>query len=97
MHFNVEGQKRLQAVVDGGTTAYRVAQRICLTRADPVYRWLDGRNRPDPPFRLALERLFAIPADSWLTPEERQIAFGGDEGGGSGAVEHGDGGASCAL
>gem|GEM_PF-5002777 len=75
--------------------ARRIAKALSVSPAT-ISRWTK-RTDPDVEYRHALQRLFEIPANAWLGPEKYRIAFGGDEGGGSGAVEHGDGGASCAL
>ena len=41
-----------------------------------VWGWLSGKNRPDHHFRIAIQRLAEIPADSWLTDDEWLLAFG---------------------
>lgn len=38
-----------------------------------VSRWVSGKSSPDAHHRLAIERLFGIPQNDWLTAEEREL------------------------
>jgi len=39
-------------------------------------RWSKGRRRPEHHHRVALERIYGIQADDWMTDDEFAIAFG---------------------
>lgn len=57
-----------------GLTLRALAERLGLNISS-VWRWTRAdphkRSRPDLVARKALESLFGIPADAWLTPSER--------------------------
>jgi len=38
-----------------------------------VSAWLTGRSKPEGAYRIALERLFSIPCDAWLSIDERRL------------------------
>lgn len=38
-----------------------------------VSRWVNGKAAPDPHHRLAMERLFGIPQNDWLSDKERAV------------------------
>ena len=52
-----------------------LASQISITRVI-IYAWLNRRQRPEQPYRLALERALGIPSGDWLTEDERRVAFG---------------------
>lgn len=58
-------------------TVVDLASRISISRL-VVYAWLNRRQRPEMPYRIALERELGIPAADWMTDDERRIAFGDD-------------------
>jgi transcriptional regulator with XRE-family HTH domain len=78
----VHAQAKLRGLLrpEGELTAYGVAKALS-TDPEAVARWARGDTRPSPHFRSALERLYGIPADDWMTEAERTIAFGEDEPG----------------
>ena len=60
---------------DRGLTLQTVADSLECDLST-VWKWLRKnkakRSRPDPIVRIAIERLYGIAADSWLTTEERR-------------------------
>ncbi len=69
------GRSRLIEVCERRGVARSVARQLGAAPAT-ISRWLDGTTRPEPHLRAALERLFGIPADAWMTDDERTVAFG---------------------
>lgn len=51
-------------------TQAEVARRVGVSK-QVVSRWVAGDTRPEPERRALLESEFGIPAEAWLTPEER--------------------------
>lgn len=90
MANTTDGQEALlQILTPIGTISRReMASQIGVSHT--VFgRWEAGVTRPEPHFRMALERIYKIPAHAWLTEDERTIAFGSEgESGSRGAVEH---------
>jgi len=52
-----------------------VARELGVEQATVSF-WLSGKFRPDPQYRIAMQRLFGIKAEDWLTRDEHQVAFG---------------------
>ncbi len=50
-----------------------IARKLQLSQ-NSVSLWTRGLSRPEHHHRLALQNLLTIPADSWLTRDERRIA-----------------------
>ncbi len=60
-----------------GRTQAKLARDLGLSGAS-VSAWLSGHARPEAHYRIALERITggAVPATSWMTDKEREVAFG---------------------
>lgn len=71
----------LQHALDPANPARRYSQgrlALALGVSQPaVSGWASGKTRPETHhMRRAIERLLGIPADDWMTPEERDTANG---------------------
>lgn len=90
MANTTDGQEALLQILTPIGTISRREMAAQIGVSHTVFgRWEAGVTRPEPHFRMALERIYKIPAHAWLTDDERTIAFGA-EGGSGGAVEHPD-------
>ena len=79
--MDTEGREKLIALCGRERgMARRISETLGVVPAT-VSRWMRTTD-PEPEYRLALERLYGIPANDWLTDEERVVAFG-ESGGGS--------------
>ena len=60
---------------DNHISPAEAGRQLSCTRV-AVYKWVDESQRPDQPMRLAIERWTKgkVPADSWLTDEDRAKA-----------------------
>lgn len=47
----------------------KLAEQLDVSQAT-VCKWVSGTNRPDPHLRIALEILYGISRDAWLTNDE---------------------------
>jgi hypothetical protein len=71
-----EGTGRLRSIVDGSSLS-EVARRLTANGAQAsasnVRGWTRGR-RPREAVRFVLKSLYGIPAEAWLTTEERRLS-----------------------
>lgn len=70
--------RRLLLVVLAKNTEHSVATSVKASQ-QAVSSWKKGSSRPETHFRDALERVYGIPRDSWLTAGELAIARGCEE------------------
>jgi transcriptional regulator with XRE-family HTH domain len=66
-----EGAAKLAALFAAPLSPASLAYALDIT-PQAVSNWTRGRERPSPVHRIAIEKLTGIPADAWLTEEERQ-------------------------
>lgn len=69
-----EGRQLLDAALKQPGRSQSWLARLLEIRQPAVSQWVRGNSRPEPHFRLALQRLLGIPAESWMTAKERKIA-----------------------
>jgi len=67
-----EGARQLGDALSPKLTQKALAQALGVT-PQAVSSWVVGRARPSPPLRAAIERITGIPADAWLTDQERAL------------------------
>lgn len=69
-----EGQRLLRTKLRPlGTMSQKALADLFSIKQSSVSLWASGRSRPEPHHRAALEVLWGIPQDTWMTAEEAEI------------------------
>lgn len=71
--MNRDPKELLRKALEETGTSFAEVERSLGVGNGVVGRWVIGSRRPEHHLRLALEALFGIPAESWLTDEERAL------------------------
>lgn len=68
-----KGQQLLQHQLRHSAMSQQALADLLGIKQSSVSLWVSGRSRPEAHLRLALEGLWEIPAESWLTLEEAEV------------------------